>query len=249
MLRDIRVLYKQTALGLGWAVIRPVFSVLVFSLVFGVVAGVSSDGVPYPLFALAAVLPWTYFATAVGAAASSLVANARLLSKVYLPRLMIPLTPIIAGLVDFAIGLVLLVGAMAFYGVTPGLTVWTLPGLVVLMVATAAGIGLWLAALAVQYRDVKHATVFLMQLLMYAAPVVWPVSLLAERFPESVGWLRWVYGLYPMAGVIEGFRSSLLGTTAFPWDLVASGTFGATLALVGGAIYFRRAESRFADVA
>ena len=249
MLRDIKVLYKQSALGLGWAVIRPVFSVIVFSLVFGGLAGVPSDGVPYPLFALAAVLPWNYFAAAVAASANSLVANARLLSKVYLPRLIIPMTPVVAGLVDFAIGLVLLTGLMTYYGVAPTSTVLLLPPLMLLMIMTAAGIGLWLSTLAVQYRDVKHAVVFLVQLLMYAAPVVWPLSLLAERFPESAGTLRWIYGLYPMAGVIEGFRSALLGTTDFPWDLVASGTLGALIAFIGGAMYFRRFEGRFADVA
>lgn len=249
VLRDIKVLYKQTALGFGWAIIRPVFSVIVFTFVFGNLAGLSSDGVPYPLFSLAAVLPWNYFAAAVRGSSNSMVSNARMLTKVYLPRLMVPMTPVVAGLVDFAIGFLLLMGFMAYWQVPPTPMVLMLPALVLLMVMTAAGLGFWLSALSMQYRDVKHAMVFLVQLLMYASPVVWSISLLGERFPGQVDTLRWIYGLYPMAGVIEGFRSAMLGTTAFPWDLFASGCSGAAVLSISGAFYFRRAERHFADVA
>ncbi|MEM1207088.1 MAG: ABC transporter permease [Acidobacteriota bacterium] len=249
VLRDIKVLYKQTALGFSWAIIRPVFSTLVFSVVFGGLASVPSDGVPYPLFSFAAILPWIYFSTAMTKSTASLVQNASMLSKVYFPRLVIPMTPVLAGLVDFAIGGVILAGLMAWYGVIPTPAVLGLPFLMLLMMLTAAGIGMWLSALAIQYRDVNHAMPFVAQLLIYAAPVVWPVSLINERFPESADLLRWIYGLYPMAGVIEGFRAALLGTGPMPWDLLISGTAVAVALAVSGAFYFRRTERIFADVA
>ena len=248
VLRDIKVLYKQTVLGFGWAIIRPLFSVVVFSIVFGGLAGVPSDGVPYPLFTLTAVLPWTYFATAVGESTGSLVKNAPLLTKVYFPRLLIPLTPVFAGLVDFAIGLALLACLMLWYGVVPGVEALLLPLFILLAMMNAAGLGLWLSALAIRYRDVKHATMFFVQILMYAAPVVWPISLLDERFPEHAETIRWIYGLYPMAGVIEASRSSLLGSAPLPTDLLISGTIGALTLVVTGLVFFNRAERRFADV-
>ena len=247
--RDVKVLYKQTVLGFSWALIRPVFSMIVFSVVFGGLADVPSDGVPYPIFAYAALLPWTYFSTSMTNSTNSLVANAKMLTKVYFPRLIIPMTPVLAGLIDFGVASFVLVGLMVWFGIAPTVYALLLPLLLVLMVLTAAGIGMWLSALAIQYRDVKHAMTFVTQLLMYAAPVVWPVSLITEKFPEWGEAMRLVYGLYPMAGVIEGFRSALLGTTPMPWDLIGIGALSAVLLAVSGAFYFRRMERFFADVA
>ena len=249
VLRDIKVLYKQTVLGFSWAIIRPVFSMIVFSVVFGGLASVPSDGVPYPVFAYAALLPWTYFSTSMTKSTSSLVANMNMLTKVYFPRLIIPMTPVLAGLVDFAIASLVLAVLMVWFGIAPTVYVLLLPVLVVLMVLTAAGIGMWLSALTIQYRDVKHAMTFLSQLLMYVAPVVWPVSLITEKFPEWGETIRLIYGLYPMVGVIEGFRAALLGTTAMPWDLIGMGALSAVLLALSGAFYFRRMERIFADVA
>ncbi|MEL7062015.1 MAG: ABC transporter permease [Acidobacteriota bacterium] len=249
VLRDVKVLYKQTALGFGWAIIRPLFSTIIFSVVFGGLASLPSDGVPYPLFSLAALVPWTYFSTSMTKASSSLVQNSGLVTKVYFPRLVIPLTPVLAGLVDFAIAFAMLAILMAIYGMVPTLWALTLPLLIALLMLTAVGIGLWLSALAIQYRDVHHATPFLVQILIYAAPVVWPSSLILERFPEHGEALRLLYGLYPMAGVIEGFRSALLGTTPMPWDLLAVGTLSALALTLSGLLFFRRTERVFADVA
>ena len=247
--RDIKVLYKQTVLGFSWAIIRPVFSMIIFSVVFGGLASVPSDGVPYPIFAYAALLPWTYFSTAMTKANASLVSNINMLTKVYFPRRIIPMTSVLAGLVDFGIASLVLVGLMLWYGIAPTLYVVLLPLLILLMILTAAGAGMWLSALTIQYRDVKHAMTFVAQLLMYAAPVVWPVSLITDKFPEWGETLRLVYGLYPMAGVIEGFRASLLGTTPMPWDLIGIGTVSALVIAASGAMYFRRMERFFADVA
>ncbi len=247
--RDIKVLYKQTVLGFSWAIIRPVFSMIVFSVIFGGLADVPSDGVPYPVFAYAALLPWTYFSTAMGKSTTSLVTNARMLTKVYFPRLVIPMTPVLAGLVDFFVAFPILLVLMLWFGIAPTVYVVLLPLLMLLMILTAAGVGMWLSALAIQYRDVNHAMTFLTQLLMYAAPVVWSVSLITDKFPEWGEVIRLVYGLYPMAGVIEGFRSALLGTASMPWDLIGMGTLSAVLVALSGALYFRRMERFFADVA
>ncbi len=244
--RDIKVLYKQTVLGFTWAVIRPVFSMIVFSVVFGNLAKVPSDGVPYPIFSYAALLPWTYFATAMTESTNSLISNLNMLTKVYFPRLVIPLAPILAKLVDFGIAFVILGLMMAWYGIAPTWNVAFLPLLVVLMILTASGMGMWLSAMAIQYRDVRHAIQFAVQVLMYAAPVVWPVSLITQRFGATA---RLIYGLYPMAGVIEGFRSALLGATPMPWDMILVGALSAAAIAVSGALYFRRMERIFADVA
>lgn len=244
--RDIKVLYKQTILGFAWAVIRPVFSMIVFSVIFGRLAKVPSDGVPYPIFSYAALVPWTYFATAMTESTNSLVTNARMLTKVYFPRLVIPMTPVLAKLVDFGIAFTILGLLMAWYGFAPTWNVLFLPLLILLMVLTASGIGMWLSALAIQYRDVRYAIQFVVQVLMYAAPVVWPVSLITERFGETA---RLLYGLYPMAGVIEGFRSALIGTNPMPWDLILMGTLSAVVIALSGVFYFRRMERIFADVA
>ena len=242
VLRDIKVLYKQTVLGFLWAVIRPVFSMVVFSIIFGQLANIPSDNAPYPVFTFVALIPWIYFSTAVSSSTQSLVGNANMLSKVYFPRLIIPLTPVLAGLVDFVIAFAVLGIMMACYGIVPGWSILFLPYLIALMVLTASGIGMWLSALGIQYRDVRHAIGFAVQILLYAAPVVWPVSLIPGKY-------RIFYGLYPLAGVIEGFRSALLKTNAMPWDLVLVGTLSAVCLFVSGVGYFKRMEAVFADVA
>ncbi len=240
--RDIKVLYKQTVLGFAWAVINPVFTMIVFSIVFGRLAQIPSEGVPYPIFSFAALVPWTYFSSAMSGSTQSLVSNQNMLTKVYFPRLVIPMTPVLAKLVDFGIAFVILLLMMAGFSIAPTWNVVFLPWLIVLMILTAAGVGMWLSALAIQYRDVRFALSFIAQLLMYAAPVVWPASLVPEQ-------LRPLYGLYPMAGVIEGFRSALLGTNPMPWDLILPGTLSAVVIAISGAFYFRRLERIFADVA
>lgn len=242
VLRDIRVLYKQSVLGIAWAIIGPVVSMLVFTVVFGRLAKVPSDGVPYSIFAYTALVPWTYFAAAVTTSTSSLVSNANLMTKIYFPRLLIPMTPVMAKLVDFAIAFGLLGILMGSYGLAPRPTAFLIPLLVLTMVLAAGGIGMWLSALAIQYRDIKFAVPLLAQLMMYAAPVVWPASLVPAKW-------RIVYGLYPMVGVIEGFRSALLGTQAFPWDFVLPSAATALALFISGALYFRRLERIFADVA
>lgn len=244
--RDVKVLYKQTVLGFAWAVIRPLFSMVVFTLIFGDLAQVSSDGVPYAIFNYVALVPWLYFSTALNASALSLVNDSQMLTKVYFPRLVFPLTAVVAKLVDFAISFAISAVLMLWYRIPPTVDVVFLPLLILLMVATAAGMGMWLSALAVQYRDVKHALPFLTQVMMYAAPVVWPVSLITERFGPTA---RLLYGLYPLAGVIEGFRSALLGTQPMPWDLIGMGSITAVFLLLSGALYFKRMEAIFADVA
>ena len=240
--RDIKILYKQTVLGFTWAIIRPVFSMIIFSVVFGGLAKVSSDGIPYPIFTYTALLPWTYFSTAMAESANSLVFNTRMLTKVYFPRMVIPMTPVLAKLVDFGIASVILALMMVLYRIEPSWNIVWLPLLILLMILTAVGVGMWLSALVIQYRDIRYATQFIVQLLMYLAPVVWPASLVPESF-------RFLYGFYPMAGVIEGFRSALLGTNPMPWDLILPGIFSAVLAALSGAFYFRRMERIFADVA
>lgn len=244
--RDVTVMYQQTVLGFAWAIIRPFFSMIVFTVVFGRIAQVDSDGVPYPIFNYTALVPWTYFAAAMTASTTSLVINANMMSKVYFPRLIFPMAPVVAKLVDFVIAFVLIIVMMVWYRIPPTVYVVFLPLLVLMMMVTAAGVGLWLSALAVQYRDVQHAMSFVAQLLMYAAPVVWSVSALEAQFGHSA---RLLYGLYPMAGVVEGFRAALLGATPMPWDLIGIGSLSATLLTVSGAYYFKRMEAIFADVA
>ena len=240
--RHIKVRYAQSAIGIGWAVVQPLFYMLVFTVVFGRLARIQSDGAPYAVFAFTALVPWTYFANAVSEGAASLIVNANMISKIYFPRLILPMSIVVARLADFAIALVILAALMAWYHIIPGERIAILPLLILLMVLTAAGLGLWLAALAVQYRDVNYATTFGMQLLMYAAPVVYPVSLV----PADV---QMLYAVNPMVGVIEGFRAVLLETRPVPWDFIAIGSVTALIVAVSGAFYFRRKEQIFADVA
>jgi lipopolysaccharide transport system permease protein len=242
VLRDVTVLYKQTVLGIAWAVLTPFFSMVVFSVIFGMLLRVGSDGKPYPVFSFAALLPWTYFAGALTGATGSLITGAGMFTKVYFPRVFIPLVPIFSKLVDFAIASIMLALMMVYFKVMPSWNIVFLPLLILLMMATAAGLGMFLSALAIQYRDVRHAMNFMVQILMYAAPVVWPVSKLPHAY-------RIWYGLYPMAGVIEGFRSALLGTGPMPWDLIGMGSITTAASFLAGALYFRRTERIFADVA
>lgn len=239
--RDVKTRFAQSVLGIGWAVIRPVFSMVVFTVVFGNLAKIASDGVPYAIFSYTALVPWTYFSGALTTASGSLISSSGMLSKVYFPRLIIPLTAVLSNLVDFAIALLVLFGLMIWFGASPTLGALLLPMLVLLMVVTAAGLGMWLTALAVQYRDVKYGMGFAVQLFMYAAPVVYPASSIPRQY-------RLLYGLNPMAGVIEGFRSALLDTNAMPWDLLFVGTIAAIVIFASGVLYFRRMERIFADV-
>ncbi len=239
--RDVKTRYAQSILGVGWAIIQPIFSMVVFTIVFGYLAGVSSDGVPYAIFSYTALVPWTYFSTSLTSSSVSLVSASNMISKVYFPRLVIPMAPVLGKLIDFGIALLILFGMMLYFGFLP--TIWSLmlPLLVLLMMFTAAGMGMWITAMAIQYRDINYAMGFGVQLLMYAAPVVYPASSVPERF-------RLLYGLFPMAGVIEGFRSALLGTNPMPWDLLAVGSGVAIFFFITGALYFRRMERIFADV-
>jgi lipopolysaccharide transport system permease protein len=240
--RDVKARYAQSILGIGWAVIQPVFNMVVFTVIFGNLAKISSEGVPYAIFSYTALVPWTYFSSALTSSGGSLVSARNMITKVYFPRLIVPLAPVLAKLLDFGIAMLLLFGLMIYFGIAP--TVWALglPMLVVLMILTASGAGMWLTAMAIQYRDVKYALQFGVRLFMYASPVVYAASEVPERF-------RLLYGLNPMAGVIEGFRAALLGTRGMPWDLLAVGTASAVVIFVTGALYFRRMERVFADVA
>ena len=238
--RDIKVRYKQTVLGAAWAVLQPFFTMIVFSIVFGWLARMPSDGVPYPIFAFTALLPWQLFVRSLTASSNSIVANESLITKVYFPRLVIPLSATAAGVVDFAIASVMLLGMMAYYHIVPTSAVWMLPLLVLLAIATAFGVGLWLSALNVQYRDVGHALPFLTQMWLFATPIVYPSSLIPEQ------WLA-LYGLNPMAGVVEGFRWALLGTGSKPGLMLMASALTAFAVLVSGLYYFRRMEQTFAD--
>lgn len=239
--RDVKVRYKQTVLGVTWAVAQPVASMLVFALFFGRLAGMPSDGVPYPLFSLAALVPWTLFAQGMSQAANSVVGSADLIQKVYFPRLIIPVAAVGAAVVDFVCGFAVLVGMMPFYGVYPTARVLWLPAFVVLALAASLAVGLWLAALSTRYRDVRHLVPFLSQLWLFATPVAYPTSLVPPTW-------RPLYGVNPMVGVIDGFRWALLGTETGPGSTLAVSVAVTLVILVGGALYFRRMERVFADV-
>ena len=239
--RDIKVRYKQTALGAAWAVIQPFFMMVVFSLFFGKLAGVPSDGIPYPVFAFCGLLPWQLFAHALTESSNSLVGNQNLITKVYFPRLVVPIAAVLGGVVDFAIAFVILLVMMLYFGIVPGWAIVTLPLFIVLAITTALAVGLWLSALNVKYRDVRYTMNFLIQFWLFATPVAYPSSLIPEQW-------RWAYGLNPMAGVVEGFRWALLGKTDPPGALLAVSIAVVVLLLIGGLYYFRKMEQEFADV-
>jgi lipopolysaccharide transport system permease protein len=239
--RDVKVRYKQTALGAAWAVIQPLATMGVFSVFFGRLAGVPSDGAPYPLFALTALVPWTFFSQGLIQSSNSLVGSQNLLTKVYFPRLAIPLAAVLAGVVDFLVAFVLLLGTLAFYRVVPTARVLWLPLFLLLAFVTSLGVGLWLSAWSVRYRDVRYLVPFLAQLWLLATPVAYPASLLSEPW-------RTVYGLNPMAGVVEGFRWALLGTGTRPGLMVLVSAGVALALLLSGLLVFRHQERTFADL-
>lgn len=249
--RNIKVRYAQSAIGVGWAIIQPLFSMIVFTIVFGSLAKISSDGAPYSVFAFVALVPWTFFSNSLTEGVDSLVGNANMLRKIYFPRILLPMAAIASKLFDFAIAMLVLAGLMFVYGLTPNWNVVFLPFLVFVMVLTATGAALWLTSLAIQFRDVKHAMGFVVQILMYAAPVVYPVSLIPESY-EMLGITinpQLIYAFNPMVGVIEGFRAGLLGTRVMPWELIAIGASTAVVLFVSGSVFFHRKERLFADVA
>ena len=239
--KAVRTRYAQSALGLGWAVIQPVATMVVFTIVFGKMVNVSSDGAPYAVFSFAALVPWTYFQTALTETVGTLTAHQGMISKIYFPRLILPLSIVLARLLDLAVSLIVLFGILAWYRQVPNWGVCLLPLFILMMVCSAAGLGLWLGAMSVQYRDINYAMSFVVRLLMYAAPVVYPTSLVPDRF-------RIWYALNPMVGAIEGFRSALLGTIPMPWDLLIPGMISSSIVLLAGAMYFRRKERVFSDV-
>jgi lipopolysaccharide transport system permease protein len=245
--RDVKVRYKQTALGAAWAILQPLLTMVVFTIFFGHLAGVGSDGVPYPLFSYAGLLPWTFFAQGVSQSSDSLVGSSNLIKKVYFPRLIIPSASVLAGIVDFVLAFVVLLGMMAWFGVWPTAAVLTLPLFILLALATALGVGMWLSALNVQYRDVHYVVPFFVQLWLFVSPVIYPMSSVTAKM-KQLGIPRWLYGLNPMAGVVEGFRWALLGTANSPGAIFLTSTIVAVFLLVSGALYFRRMERIFADV-
>jgi len=241
VLRDIKVKYKQTVLGGLWAIIQPFFSMVVFTLFFGQLARIPSDGIPYPIFNYSAMVAWSYFAHSVTGSAQSLVSNTGLISKVYFPRLIIPITPLLSGLLDFIIASVVLIGMMIYFKIYPTAYIFLLPFLVMLMMLTAGGVGMLLAALNAKYRDIGYTVPFLVQLWMFLSPIVYPSSMVPEKY-------RLLYAVNPMVGIIEGFRSALLGTMAFPTVMVGFSAFVSMVLFLTGMFYFKQTERYFADI-
>jgi lipopolysaccharide transport system permease protein len=239
--RDVKVRYKQTVLGASWAIIQPFFTMVVFSLFFGHLANVPSNGIPYPIFSYAALVPWTFFANGLMQSSNSLVGSANLIQKVYFPRLTIPAASVLSGVVDFAFAALVLLFMMAYYGIAPTTNVVWLPLFLLLALVSAFGVGLWLSALNVHFRDVRYIVPFITQVWLFATPIAYPSSLLSEP------WRTW-YGINPMVGVVEGFRWALLGTNTSPGPMVAVSSATAVVLLIGGIFYFRQMETTFADV-
>lgn len=245
--RDVKVRYKQTALGALWAILQPVMTMVVFTVFFGRLAKIGSDGLPYPIFSYAGLLPWTFFAHGISTASQGLVHSSNLIRKVYFPRLILPISQVLSGLVDFAVASTILVAMMFYYGITPTAAIVYLPLLLLLALATSLGIGMWFAALNVEYRDVRYVVPFLMNLWLFVTPVIYPWSRVAEKLAEK-GIPGWIYGLNPMAGVVEGFRWALLGTGRRPDAVLIPSVIITLVLLVSGAFYFRRMERTFADL-
>jgi len=240
--RDIKVRYKQTVLGATWAIIQPFFTMIVFSLFFGRLAKIPSDGIPYPLFSYAALVPWTFFANGISQSSNSLVGGANLIKKVYFPRLVMPISGVISGVIDFVLAFIVLLGMMLYYNVFPSLNIIWLPLLFLLSFITSLGVGFWFSAMNVQFRDVRYAVPFLTQFWLFATPIAYPSSLLSEPW-------RTLYGINPMVGVVEGFRWALLSTDTAPGPIIVVSTLVALVIMISGAYYFRRMEKTFADVA
>jgi len=238
--RDIKVLYAQTILGLSWAILQPLIQIIIFTVIFGKIAKLETEGVPYLLFSTLAIIPWTYMSTAMTQSAQSLVTGQNILGKVYFPRIIFPTTAILSKLLDFAISLIIVLVIMIYYQVTPTLNLLYLPFFVLMMIAVPTGIGLWLSALAIRYRDVKFAMTFGIRMLMYTAPIVYSAATIPEAY-------RILYSLNPIVGVIEGFRSSLLGTT-MQWEFIIPGIVTTLVVLISGALYFKKMEKVFVDV-
>jgi len=241
IMRDIQVLYRQAALGVAWAIVQPVFAVLVFSIVFGHFARLPSDGLPYPVFAFAAVLPWTYFAEALRRSSMGLVSDAELIRKVYFPRLIIPLAAVTAPLIDFLIAFAVLLGLMAWYDIFPTWNLLALPLIIALALLLALSVGLWLGPINVRFRDVKHTLPFIIQIWMYASPIVYPMSMIPDQW-------KWLYSLNPMVGIIEGFRWAILGKHHPDFLAMSLSVSLIAALLVGGLVFFKRMEQSFADV-
>lgn len=239
--RDIKVRYKQTVLGAAWAIIQPFFTMVVFAIFFGALAKIPTDGIPYPIFSYTALLPWQLLETGISKAGNSLVAGRNLLTKVYFPRLAIPMAPVIAGLIDFALAFLVLIGMMFYYEYSPTSAIWTLPFFILLTLITALGAGLWLSALNVQYRDVGYIIPFIVRLWFFLTPITYSASLVPEQF-------QLLYGINPMVGVVEGFRWAMLGIGDPPSILIGVSAIISLLLLISGAYYFRRMERTFADV-
>ena len=241
ILRDVKALYKQTILGFSWAILRPFITMVIFQLVFSNLAKISTDGSPGPIFYYSGLVPWMYFSSSLTKSTNSLISGAGMFTKVYFPRLVLPLVPCLASLVDFAIAMTITFILLLVYGLTPTIWILFLPVLILIMFLTAAGLGLWLSALAIQYRDVPYGVQFLASILMWVAPIIWSTNQLPAEY-------RIYYGLYPMAGVIEGFRSALYGMNPMPWDLIGMGSISAIFLFITGAYFFKRKERFFADV-
>ena len=239
--RDIKVRYKQTVLGAFWAIIQPFFTMVVFTLFFGELAGIPSDDIPYPIFSFAALVPWTFFANGLSQSSNSLIGNVDFIKKVYFPRLTIPFAAVSSGIVDFFLAFIVLLGMMLYYQIFPGINLLYLPLFLVLAFATSLGVGLWLSAMNVQFRDIRYVIPFLTQFWLFITPIAYPSSLLSEPW-------RTLYGINPMAGVIEGFRWALLGADTNPGSIITVSSIVTLILLVSGAYYFRRMEKTFADV-
>jgi len=240
--RDIKTRYAQSIMGVGWAIIQPVFSMIIFTIVFGNIAKINSEGIPYAIFSYTALVPWTYFSSSLTDSSKSLISSKNLITKVYFPRLVIPIAPVLAKLIDFGISFLILIGMMVWFGIKPSIWAAFIPIFVLIMMLAAGGVGMWLTALSIQYRDIQYGSSFFIQLLMYISPVIYPASNVPDKF-------QLVYAMNPMVGVIEGFRAVLLGTHSMPWFYILIGSASALVLFISGALYFRHMERYFADVA
>lgn len=238
--RDIKVLYAQTILGFSWAILQPFIQIVIFTIVFGKIAKINTDGIPYILFSSVAIIPWTYMSQSMTQSSQSLVQGQNMLGKIYFPRLIFPMTPILAKLIDFMISFLIIFGIMLYYRVVPTWNLLLFPLFFVLMTSIPLGIGMWLSALAIRFRDVKHAMPFVVRMLIYSAPIVYSASSIPETY-------RIIYSFNPIVGVIEGYRACLLGTP-MPWSYIWPGTITAVILLISGALYFKRMERVFVDV-
>ena len=238
--REIKVMYAQTILGFSWALLQPLIQIVIFSVIFGKVAKLSTDGIPYFLFSTIAIIPWTYMSQAMMSSSQSLISNQNVLGKIYIPRLIFPLTYVLSKFVDFCISLIIILAAAVYYNVIPALNILLLPFFIILMMIIPAGVGMWLSALAIRFRDVKFAMPFVIRMLIYSAPIVYSASAIPEKY-------RFIYSFNPIVGVIEGFRACILGLPV-PWMYVWPGIITSLILLISGALYFKKMEHVFVDV-